>query len=240
MVLPIGARAGCLVGRREGSMTQVYPDASELYLDLLKKCLTRCIFETIYRPISPRKATLPIRKLAAYFDIELVKCVDPSTRAEGRDWPTHGETMIGLQRLDNLQYCVTDVLRRGIPGDLIETGVWRGGATILMRAVLKAYGDTERTVWVADSFQGCPKPDPARYHADAGDRHWTFTPLIVSPEEVKANFARYGLLDDQVRFLVIKRSEEHTSELQSRSDLVCRLLLEKKKTVISTVLTLDS
>src|SRR2546428_1693859 len=29
------------------------------------------------------------------------------------------------------------------------------------------------------------------------------------------------------------RSEEHTSELQSRSDLVCRLLLEKKKTVIA-------
>src|SRR2546421_6563515 len=29
----------------------------------------------------------------------------------------------------------------------------------------------------------------------------------------------------------IHRSEEHTSELQSRSDLVCRLLLEKKKTV---------
>src|SRR2546421_2985439 len=28
-----------------------------------------------------------------------------------------------------------------------------------------------------------------------------------------------------------KRSEEHTSELQSRSDLVCRLLLEKKKTI---------
>src|SRR2546421_9709431 len=30
------------------------------------------------------------------------------------------------------------------------------------------------------------------------------------------------------------RSEEHTSELQSRSDLVCRLLLEKKKHTIST------
>src|SRR5206468_12659890 len=28
---------------------------------------------------------------------------------------------------------------------------------------------------------------------------------------------------------IIERSEEHTSELQSRSDLVCRLLLEKKK-----------
>src|SRR2546421_4027441 len=31
------------------------------------------------------------------------------------------------------------------------------------------------------------------------------------------------------------RSEEHTSELQSRSDLVCRLLLEKKKNIITTV-----
>src|SRR2546421_4402440 len=31
-----------------------------------------------------------------------------------------------------------------------------------------------------------------------------------------------------------RRSEEHTSELQSRSDLVCRLLLEKKKTNIHT------
>src|SRR3989440_1938577 len=33
------------------------------------------------------------------------------------------------------------------------------------------------------------------------------------------------------------RSEEHTSELQSRSDLVCRLLLEKKKTSTHTNLT---
>src|SRR2546421_5790888 len=33
-----------------------------------------------------------------------------------------------------------------------------------------------------------------------------------------------------------RRSEEHTSELQSRSDLVCRLLLEKKKTRADTVL----
>src|SRR2546421_5497469 len=32
--------------------------------------------------------------------------------------------------------------------------------------------------------------------------------------------------------IVTKRSEEHTSELQSRSDLVCRLLLEKKKKII--------
>jgi O-methyltransferase len=110
--------------------------------------------------------------------------------------------MAGLRRLDNLQDLVTDVLRRGVPGDLIETGAWRGGATILMRAVLEAYGDTERQVWVADSFQGLPKPDPGRWPAEAGDEHWTREQLAVPVEEVKANFARYGLLDERVRFLV--------------------------------------
>src|SRR5690349_22171929 len=34
----------------------------------------------------------------------------------------------------------------------------------------------------------------------------------------------------------VNRSEEHTSELQSRRDLVCRLLLEKKKKRIDTVM----
>jgi len=110
--------------------------------------------------------------------------------------------MIGMQRLNNLQYCVEDVLRLQVPGDLIETGVWRGGAAILMRAILKVYGETERIVWAADSFQGLPQPDPTRYPADAGDRHWMIDTLAVSLDDVKANFARYGLLDDQVRFLV--------------------------------------
>src|SRR5258707_8377068 len=37
--------------------------------------------------------------------------------------------------------------------------------------------------------------------------------------------------------LIAERSEEHTSELQSRQYLVCRLLLEKKKTICSFVST---
>src|SRR2546421_5065916 len=39
---------------------------------------------------------------------------------------------------------------------------------------------------------------------------------------------------EELETLVRRRSEEHTSELQSRSDLVCRLLLEKKKTIHSS------
>src|SRR2546421_1135253 len=47
-----------------------------------------------------------------------------------------------------------------------------------------------------------------------------------------------GLEDDDEVFDLI-RSEEHTSELQSRSDLVCRLLLEKKKQDVGHEITLD-
>ena len=54
---------------------------------------------------------------------------------------------------------------------------------------------------MADSFEGLPPPDAGQYPADAGDQHHTFEPLAVSLEQVQANFAEYGLLDDQVTFL---------------------------------------
>ncbi|OMB97782.1 macrocin O-methyltransferase [Mycobacterium sp. NS-7484] len=120
----------------------------------------------------------------------------------GIDWPAEAETMIGMQRLTSLQSCVETVLADDIPGDLIECGVWRGGACILMRAVLAAYGDEARTVWLADSFQGLPPVDAANYKADKGLRTQSLSGILgVSETEVRANFQRYGLLDDQVRFL---------------------------------------
>ena len=183
--------------------------AAELYLDLLKKCLTRYLFGESYVPAIPPRGTLkhtafePVRRWLAGKDMEVIRHVpfDQQGRAEGRDWPARAESMAGLKRLDNLLFCVTDVLRRGVPGDLIETGAWRGGVTIFMRAILEAYGDPDRRVWVADSFQGLPKPDPERWPAEAGDEHWTMEQLAVPLEEVQASFARYGLLDERVRFL---------------------------------------
>jgi hypothetical protein len=160
--------------------------AAALYLDLLKKCLARVLFPD--RSLRPDLMSTTGQLLAE--------------RKEGRDWPTEAETMVGLRRLENLQSCVIDVIETGTPGDLVEAGAWRGGAAILMRAVLKAYGDSQRRVFVADSFQGLPHPDAAKYPHDAGDVHHELTPYLGVPlEEVQANFARYGLLDDQVRFL---------------------------------------
>jgi O-methyltransferase len=109
--------------------------------------------------------------------------------------------MIGLARLDNIQQCAERAIADGVPGDFIETGVWRGGATVLMRAILKAHGITDRAVWVADSFDGLPPPDAKRYPQDEGDTHHDNRWLAVARAQVEETFRRYGLLDGQVRFL---------------------------------------
>ncbi len=186
--------------------------AAELYLDLMKKCLTRYIFPETVRPL--RRPPLTIKHIAwvayppiaAFLEKRRMRIytqtnVDLERREAGRDWPADAETMIGLKRLDNLQWCIAEVLREDVPGDFIETGVWRGGACIFMRAALEAYGDATRQVWAADSFEGLPKPD-GRYAQDEGDRHWKKSDVLgVSLEQVRANFAKHGLLDERVHFL---------------------------------------
>nr|WP_245541542.1 TylF/MycF family methyltransferase [Smaragdicoccus niigatensis] len=123
-------------------------------------------------------------------------------RENGRDWPKLAHSMIGAKRMNNLQFCVEDVLKHDISGDLIETGVWRGGACIFMRGILAAHGDKSRRVWVADSFEGLPKANASKYPLDAlGAPFHRFRQLAVSEEQVAENFRRYGLLDDQVVFL---------------------------------------
>jgi O-methyltransferase len=125
----------------------------------------------------------------------------PDKRALGRDWPALAQTMIGSIRMRSLRHMCETVLLDDIPGDFIETGVWRGGACIYMKGILEAHGDTRRCLFVADSFQGLPPPNAAIYAADAGDRHHTFEQLKVSRKEVENNFKKYGLLDDRVVFL---------------------------------------
>lgn len=190
-------------------MTQGHTASVEaLYLDLLKRSLTALDAGSTVSMIEPlgrgrvRQALYtPVRMLLDATGLAIVRRIPAAQRAEGRDWPVGGDTMVGIKRLDNLQECIEDIVRSDVPGDLLEAGVWRGGAAIFMRAALKAHGDTSRMVWAADSFQGLPPPDRENFPADAGDPHHRARTLAVSLEEVKANFASYGLLDDRVGFI---------------------------------------
>jgi hypothetical protein len=154
----------------------------DLYLDLLIKTLANTIYGD--SSIDPWHTQF-----------------DPAIRETGRDWPAQAHTMVGLARLKNLRELVQRTIDEKVCGDYIETGVWRGGCCILMRGILAANAVTNRKVYVADSFSGLPPPNPEQYPADAGDTLYTFNQLVIPLEQVRANFARYNLLDDDIIFV---------------------------------------
>jgi hypothetical protein len=161
--------------------------STDLYLELMKRSLTNWLYRDMENTALGRD---PRDNQRYRWRID--------ERAYWRE-PIH--TMVGFKRLDNVQFCVEDVLTQGVHGDVIEAGVWRGGVPIFMRGILAAYGVTDRRVWVADSFQGLPPPDIETYPIDKGLDLYLLEDLAVSLEQVKSYFDRYGLLDDQVRFL---------------------------------------
>lgn len=161
----------------------------DLYIDLLM----RTILGTVYRddsivPLPAGSVRTPYNGLLRY---------------EGRDWPTQAHSMIGVHRMKNLQKCIANVLDPNftVPGNFLEAGVWRGGASIFMRGMLKAYRVTDRIVYLADSFAGLPIPDVDRYPEDKGLDYYMNLELVVPLETVRENFIAYGLLDQQVQFL---------------------------------------
>ncbi len=180
--------------------------AAEMYIELLKGVLTRGVVTQRYERHTYAPATSFLRllyaapkRLLALRNFELVRLIpsDPANYLEYGYRNRDAEVLVGTRQLDNIHFCVADALRREVPGDLIEAGVYRGGSAIFMRGVLKAYGDKGRKLWVADSFQGLPAPDPGLNPAQL----WGQGDMAVPLEVVKENFARYGLLDDKVCFL---------------------------------------
>jgi len=119
-----------------------------------------------------------------------------------------GISMLGEHKLDTLRYCTEDCLRNNIQGDIIETGVWKGGATIYLAGILKAHGNKDKKVFVADSFAGLPPPDAAKWPEDKGDTSYKRTDLAISAQDVKDNFRKFNLLSENIIF--IKGFFEHS------------------------------
>ena len=157
------------------------------YMRLLKRCLTRDLFPDQRYEFGTSAHPMPYSK---------------ELRQDGRDWPTEADTMVGMKRLDNLHECCWTAVRESVPGDFVETGIWRGGCGILMRAILDVLKDRQRKVWLFDSFEGLPKPDPESFPQDKDDHHWTYSfCLAVSLKQVQDNFEKYELLDERTQFV---------------------------------------
>lgn len=182
-------------------------DINYLYIDLIKKTLTNTIHQEKYQYLSLDTIRHPVIFLFHWFNkifglknFEIRRKVTFEMAKAGRIWPDNAETMIGIERLNNIEYCIKKIIEERVEGDFVETGVWRGGAVIFMKAVLKALNINDRIIFAADSFEGLPKPS-GKYEADIGDEHYKLTSLAASLEDVKDNFNKYNLLDNDVKFL---------------------------------------
>ncbi|MBI3436466.1 MAG: class I SAM-dependent methyltransferase [Proteobacteria bacterium] len=178
----------CFMATPETAGQNAAGDLAGRYLDLLAKSLSNGIYgesrlemrllrirQRLRHPIASRRGAIP--------------------------WPSRAHTMIGPVRLRNIRDLIERTLREGVQGDYIETGIWRGGACIYMRGILAAHGIGERRVYCADSFAGLPAPTAAKYPADKRDRSHVYEELAITLDEVRKNFAAYGLLDEQVVFV---------------------------------------
>lgn len=146
-------------------------DVIERYLELLKRTLTRYQLESYgtVEPVALRwgKKTFKqsllssLNSLLRHKRLELAWHVTPDdlSRFEGEDWPVNAETMIGMRRMNQLHESLDVIRRERVSGDLMETEVWRGGASIFMAAYNLVWG-LEKRVFVIDSFKGLPPNEP--------------------------------------------------------------------------------
>ena len=196
-------------------------ELQQAYVNLLRATVTNKLYRKSDKsPFSPREievatqalevAKEKLRPLLEYnlpqsMEIQIaMRYFTPEMMAEWfrrNTWDSL--TVLDEPPLRNVEECVAQILREGIPGDLIECGVFRGGVCVLMRGLLKAFGDKTRKVWVADSFQGLPAPDPLVSPLDAFSHELlkVIGAFQMSQAAVEEGFRACDLLDEQVCFL---------------------------------------
>ena len=121
---------------------------------------------------------------------------DTEKRKLGQDWPSVGHTMVGWKRIENIYNVLSQCQKDQVPGDFVELGVWRGGASVFAAGIIKHFG-LQRDVWLFDSFAGFDR-EPWD-----GDRSWVqFNRVIAVPvEEVQQTFENYALMGSNVHFV---------------------------------------
>ena len=77
-------------------------------------------------------------------------------------------TMTSAERLWSLLNAVRYVIGEGIPGDIVECGVWRGGSMMAAAHELVSLEVSDRQIWLYDTFAGMTAPTAADVEAGTG------------------------------------------------------------------------
>lgn len=147
------------------------------------------------------------RRLAPLHDDDAIAHEHRATLEAVRD-----HTMTSAQRVQALCEAVQYVVANGIPGSIVECGVWRGGSMMAVARTLLTAGDTGRDLYLFDTYEGMPPPsdvDRDRYGQAAlqrletssrTDPVWAVAPLDV----VKQGLETTGYPRERIHYVVGK------------------------------------
>ncbi|WP_329139452.1 TylF/MycF family methyltransferase [Streptomyces sp. NBC_01476] len=147
-------------------------------------------------PAKPKPPSAP--KLPADYDDEA-----RATIQAVRPW-----TMTSPERLNAFILAVRYVNKHRIPGSIVECGVWRGGSMQAAARTLLEVGDTERDLYLFDTFEGMPPPtdrDLRRDGESAADllaRQGKDRPIwaVATLDDVKEGFEQVPYPQERIHY----------------------------------------
>ena len=139
-------------------------------------------------------------------------------------------TMTSTERLLALRDAVRYIVHAGIPGDIAECGVWRGGNLMAAAETLTALGESKRTLWGYDTFTGMPEPgadrdafgvsarEHAARHGSGGPGWQAASEAEVSANLVETGYARFRLIAGRVEATIPEHAPNRLALLRLDTD----------------------
>lgn len=120
-------------------------------------------------------------------------------------------TRTSVERMYALHQATQYIVRAGVPGAVVECGVWRGGSAMIAAMTLAASHDRARELWLYDTYEGMSEPGELdrdwrgisaaelmkKGEANKETSVWCYSSL----DEVRANMQRTGYPSERLRFV---------------------------------------
>jgi len=140
--------------------------------------------------------------------------------------------MTSEDRMIALYEAVKNMVKRGVPGDLVECGVWKGGSAMVMAYALMELNSTDRNIFLYDTYEGMVEPekedllasdlsnahDEWKKHQKSDHNEWCYASL----DEVKRNMSLTGYPEEKI-FYVKGKVEETVPHITPEKISILRL-----------------
>ena len=131
-------------------------------------------------------------------------------------------TMTSRSRMFAVYEAVRTIVSVGIPGDVAECGVWRGGSMMMAAMALVYFGDTSRRLYLYDTFEGMTEPsaiDYDLYERPATKQHYPGW-CAATLQEVIENMTKTGYPQSNIVYVTGKVEETIPETMPERIALL--------------------